>query len=121
MIKTDLIYYYGKEIILVRLLDGSLAFAKVQGQNIQFAPLEGLKFSESGMLKEMPELKNLPFDEMKKKAIQRIKEKIKSMKEAEQVEYLKDDLGKHGYLLKFVHKQGFRPMTYEKWEEQNRK
>lgn len=110
---VSLIFYFGSEIVMVKVEQSNLLFAKVQGQNLQFAPIEGLKFSPTGLLKECPDLEGKPFDEAKKIAIARLKEKIEGLKEKDQVKYLKEDLVKYGYILKLVHRDGFRPCSYE--------
>ena len=75
----------------------------------RYSTIEGLKFSKSGMIAEFPDLKNLPFEEMRKEAIKRFKEKLKTMKtEQEVTNYLIDDLKKYGYKLYKIDKKGFR-------------
>lgn len=113
----DLIFFKGTEIISVRIADKKLSFAKVQGQVLRFAPIEGLKFSEQGIKETFPDLANLPFEEMKKIAIERFQDKINKMKDEKEIaHYLVEDLSKHGYVIKLVNKMGFRPMTWDKFK-----
>lgn len=73
--------------------------------------IEGLRLSKSGSLKEFPDLKN--DDEWKKKTIERLKGKMKSFKtEMEKIEYVKDELIKHGYKPLFKQRAGFRPVKW---------
>jgi hypothetical protein len=110
---VDLVYYYGKEIIIVRILNDNLFFCKLENSQLRFAPIEGLKFSEAGIRKEFPDLSDKPFDEAKKIAIQRLRDKIKSMKtEKDKIIYLKEDLEKFGYVLKIISREGYRPISW---------
>jgi len=111
---VDMIFYYGKEIIIIRLIDNDLYFCKVQGSRLLFAPIEGLKFSELGIKKEFPDLADKPFAEAKRIAIQRLKNKLSEFKtEKEKINYLREDLAKFGYVLKIISKPGCRPITWE--------
>lgn len=116
---VDLLFFYGSEIVVIRLIENNIYFAKFHGQYVQLAPLEGLKFSETGILREFPDLKDKPFSEMKKIAIERLKEKLKTMNEREKIIYLKEDLEKYGYILRFIKREGWRPISYEAWLKQN--
>jgi len=108
----DLYFKFGTEVIAIRIDGTNLTFSKVQGNWVKYAPIEGLRFSKEGILKEFPDLKDKPFEEMKRIAIQRFKEHIKKLQDEEKIaEYLKQDLAKHGYELLAIHKKGFRPIV----------
>ncbi len=69
--------------------------------------VEGLKLSKSGVLKEFPDLED--DDEWRKKTIDRLKEKIRSLNtELEKMNYVKEELIKVGYEPLFLQRAGFR-------------
>lgn len=73
--------------------------------------IDGLRINKAGVLKEFPDLEN--NDDWKKTAINRLKEKIKQFNsEGEQIDYVKDELTKFGYLALYKQKAGHRP---KKW------
>lgn len=118
---TDLVFYYGKEIVIVRLLKENLFFCKLEHSQLKFAPIEGLKFSEAGIRKEFPDLIDKPFEEAKKIAIERLKTAIKNMQsEKDRIVYLKNDLEKFGYVLKIISREGYRPISWEAYSNANR-
>lgn len=102
----EVIFYFGSEVILVR----------VEGDNITFAPstyggvytnIDGLKLDYNGVIKEHPDLKDNEY--WKTISIQRFKNHIKSLKtEEEKMNYVVEDLKKFGYIPKFKQKKGFR-------------
>lgn len=73
--------------------------------------IHGLKLSKAGVIKEHPDLK---YDyEWKDKAIDRLKKHIKEFKtEDQKINYIKDELVKHGYTPMFKQKGGFRPKPF---------
>lgn len=105
----DVIFYFGTEVILVR----------VDGHNVQFAnsrygatmaTIEGLRLDRAGVIKEFPDLAGK--ENWREEAIKRFKEKIKSFKnEEERIKYIIDDLTKFGYVAKYKRKQGHRMET----------
>lgn len=108
---TDLVFldagnnYYSITISNNKIL--YLTFV-VYGQAIR-KRLEDLKLQHSNIIIENPDLINIPQEEAKIIAINRLKEHInKFTTEAELVEYLKSDLAKHGHRLRFINKKGFR-------------
>lgn len=105
----DLVFEFGTELVAIQINNKELKFCQVQGGVYKYAPIEGLKLSVSGILKEFPDLKNKPKAEMRKIAIQRFKEHVKNLESEDDIqEYLKNDLFKHGYKLKYLRKAGFR-------------
>ena len=116
-----LVFQKQTQVIAIVIQGHSVMFGEVRAGGTYFAPIEGLKLSIAGILKEFPDLEGKPVEEIKREAIKRFKEKIKSFgSEKEIAEYIVDDLGKHGYVLKIVQKKGFRPIKVngklpEKW------
>jgi len=79
--------------------------------NGKITTLEGLKFDFKGVIKEFPDLEK--DDEWKKKAIDRLKEHIKSYKdEVEKLNYVRSELEKFGYKSLYYQRAGFRPQKF---------
>ena len=73
--------------------------------------IHGLKLSKAGVMKEHPDLKD--DQEWREKAINRLKEHIKKFKtENQKINYVKDELIKHGYTPMFKQRAGFRPQKF---------
>lgn len=109
-----------KEIFAVRVYGKDVGFQKVRSLNVSgtYYPIEKLKLSMDGILKEFPNLRE-KFDkiedpkkaesEVKTIAIQRFKEHIKSMEDEIQISrYVVEELEKSNYKLKAYQKKGFR-------------
>jgi len=102
----EIIFYFGTEIVMVRIREGRITFCSSSNGNYE-APIEGLKLSRPGVIKEFPDLKDNPL--WKDEAIKRFKEKIEGFTSEEAIaEYVIIDLQKHGYIPKWKQKQGFR-------------
>ena len=103
----DIIFNYFNDTILVRVEGNKVLFGNTAYGN-KMSTIDGLKLSQSGVLKEFPDLKdNL---EWRKIAIQRFKEKIEKMKsENEVTDYVIADLSKYGYVPRYKQRQGHRP------------
>ena len=102
------VFRLGGEIISVIIDNDNVMF--LDGNGV-VTTIEGLKLSKGGVLKEFPELEN--NEEWRKIAIERFKEKIKSLNgEMEKTTYIKDELTKHGYEAKFYQRAGFRPTKF---------
>jgi len=100
-----IIFVLGSETVEVRIQDSNVYFRTAQLQ--QFVDIGGLKLDKAGTIKEFPDLKD--NKEWKEEVIKRFKEKIKNMKtETERVKYVIEDLGKHGYVPKYLQKSGYR-------------
>lgn len=104
----DLLFYFGTGTVLVRIINNTIQFTTTSSVQA-FAPIEGLKLSREGTIREFPELASR--SDWKEEAIKRFKKKIEELAtEDARAEYIKKDLAKYGY--QFVHqlKQGFRPI-----------
>lgn len=105
----DIMFQKGSDKALVRVNNHDLKFAKVSGSSLLWSDIEGLKFSIAGILKEFPDLKELPNSEVLKIGKQRFKEHLKGMNSENQIkEYLISDLKKHGYTALYTQRKGFR-------------
>ena len=99
----------GGDVVLVRIEGNNVTFADTTTNLSNFVPIDCLKFSKEGILKEFPELKTLEPSEMRKEAISRLKTKIKLMEtEGQVLEYVKDELTKQGYTYKYIRREGWR-------------
>jgi len=100
------IFNFGTEIVEVRVA-GDKAFFRTNPLG-GYATIDGLKLSKGGVVKEFPDLKGRK--DWRIVSINRFKKKLKSLKnEEERVDYIIEDLEKHGYKAKAIQKTGFRP------------
>lgn len=102
----DLLFYYGTEIVFVRIKGFNVTFSTSMQPNY-FADIKGLKLDKEGTIKEFPDLEYRT--DWKDIAIKRFKEHLQSLEGEEQVcEYVINELRKKGYIPKYKQKQGFR-------------
>jgi len=105
----------GTTPIAVRIDGKNLFFAQIGGQIVKYAPIEGLKLSISGIIKEYPDLEGKPIGEMRRIAIERFKAYVAGMKtEMERANYVITDLQKHFYTPILLKRAGFRPQMLGK-------
>ena len=103
----------GGEVIEVVIDENQLLFYDTSSQ--MTTSHEGLKFSKAGVLIEFPDLEN--NKDWKEEAIKRLKDHIKSIeREEDKLNYVKQELVKHGYTPMFKQRCGFRP---RKFKEEN--
>lgn len=101
------IFKFGNEIIEVRVIDKNVYFRTSNFQ--QFVDVDGLNLDKNGVEKEFPDLKG--NNEWRKIAIERFKEKIKTMdSETQRIKYIIEDLTKYGYVPIRMQRQGHRPI-----------
>ena len=102
----QLIFFQGNDIVLIQIRGNHITFCNsVFGA--QEAPIDGLKLSYDGALKEYPDLKDRP--DWKEEVIKRFKTKIKEMRSEDEIaNYIIEDLRKYGFEPKHKLKQGFR-------------
>lgn len=93
--------------------------AVIDGNNLMFMDVssglitspEGLRIDRNGVIKEFPDLED--DEEWKKKAIERLKEHMKSFDtEDKKLNYIKEELVKNGYDALFKQRAGFRPTKF---------
>lgn len=102
----DIIFYYGTDIVFVRVEGATLKFANSLQAN-KFASIEGLKLDYNGVVREFPELEL--EENWREEAIFRLKSKLQNFKtEEEVVEYVIEELKKYGYIPRYKMKKGFR-------------
>lgn len=102
-----IIFEYRNEIVEVRVFGDNLYFRTIQSKF--YAPIEGLRFSYPGVVKEHPDLEGVA--DWREQAVKRLKDKIKSLvTEDEKKDYVIKELSKVGYMPKYYQKEGFRPV-----------
>ena len=103
-------FWFGNQIVEVRIIGKDIYFAEVRGARAIFVPIERLRLSVSGILKEFPDLEGYSDEDVKREGIKRFKEKINKMNSEEEIaEYIIKDLKRYGYIPKIYKKDGFRP------------
>ncbi len=84
-------------------------FADTSGQ---ITTIEGLKLNYAGVIKEHPDLKD--NDDWRKEATKRLKKHMKNLtSEKAKMEYIKDELTKHGYDAMYYQRAGHRPTKFK--------
>jgi len=102
----EVIFYYGTEIVMVRVREGRVTFCSSSNGNYE-ADITGIRLSRGGVIKEFPDLKDSPV--WKDEAIKRFKKRMEELSTEEAIaEYVIMDLKKFGYVPKWKQKQGFR-------------
>lgn len=106
----DCVFQKGTEVTVIRISGKNITFNKVIGNTPMYTTIEGLQLNPATIVEQFPDLKGKPIGEIKQEAVKRFKEKIKThITEKETQDYLQEDLKKHGWILKMIHKKGFRP------------
>ena len=102
-----LICDYCGELIEIRLDNRSLYFKTVATHNLGYAPIEGIRLSKEGCIKEHPDLKDR--SDWREESIKRLKEKLKEFQtETQAMEYIILELKKIGYKPLYKQRPGFR-------------
>jgi len=100
------IFQLGSETIEVRI-NGTLCLFKTGQFGGGYSPIDGLKLSKGGVIKEFPDLKDR--EDWKEESIKRFKNKIKGLNtEDERMDYVIEDLRKFGYKPMYLQKAGHR-------------
>lgn len=103
----SVIFSFGNEKVLINVQGHNVYFGSTEF-GAQLAPIEGLKLSKAGVLKEFPELTD--DKNWRGKAITKFKKKILELKtETDVADYIIEDLKKFGYKPEFKQRDGFRP------------
>lgn len=107
----DVLLSLGREVILIRVEGNKLLFGNTMF-GAQMADIKGLKLDYGGVCREHPDLEN--SDNWREEAIKRFKEKARTFKtERQKIDYLVQDLIKHGYKPLKIQRKGFRPEKYK--------
>lgn len=102
----DLIMQQSTDVFFIRVAGNDIRFSSSATGNL-FTPIEGLHLNYRGVIKEFPDLTDR--EDWKQEAIKRFKEKIASFKtEDEKINYIMDDLRKHGFVPKYKQRIGHR-------------
>lgn len=106
----QLVFQLADEIVLIKILGNTIWFSNSSTNFQKFAPIEGLRLKKEGILKEFPDLEGLELVEMRQKAIERFKDKIKTLDSEPRIkDYIVNEMIKMGYTLKSIQREGFRP------------
>jgi hypothetical protein len=101
------------EVVVVRIQGKSLTFANSSTNYQDFVPLEQLRLSKDGILKEHPDLKDHTYPMMCAEAIRRLKVLLWGLDSEDKIkDYVIKELNKFGYKLYKIEKRGFRPEVY---------
>jgi len=88
----------GTDLVAIKVMNKQLFFTKWQGGLIKYSPIDNLRLNPAGIVREFPDLKGKPIEEIKRIALQRLKNHIKKKKTKREImDYLVKDLKKHGY------------------------
>lgn len=102
----DVIFQYGSEIVMVRVINENVLFSTSQYASA-FVPIDGIRLNHVGVVREFPDLKDKA--DWRNQAIIRFKEKLKSMKtETEKMNYVILELTKYGYQAIWWKQEGHR-------------
>ena len=111
----DLIFELGGDMTLVRVSGNNILFSTSDSNFQQYSPIDRLRLSRDGILKEFPDLKrkNLSDGDLRGEAIKRFKEKIRGFETEDEVrQYLIEEFEGMGYLLREEQKRGWRKLRY---------
>lgn len=104
----ELIFYYGSEVILIRIEGNNILFGNSMYGN-KLASIDGIHLDKSGTMKEFPDLINR--EDWKPEAIKRFKNHIKKLNNEEEIsKYIIKELSTKGYIPKYKQIKGFRPV-----------
>jgi hypothetical protein len=102
------------EPLILRIIGRQVYFVKTVNGLPMMSTIDGIKLNVDGMVKQFPDLEGKPVAEMRREAISRFKEHIKSLTtDDEVIKYLREDLEKSGYKLLLIQRAGHRPERVE--------
>ena len=104
------IFMFASEMVEVRVEGNNVTFRS--GVHPQWTTIDGLRIDYEGVCKEFPDLEG--EINWKAMAIERFRDKIYCLPtEKEKIEYIMEDLKKHGYVPKYMQQGGHRPKRIE--------
>jgi len=88
------------DVVVLKVIGRDIIFGSISGGKMQYAPLEGLKFSIAGIVKEFPDLKGKPLDHIRREGLECFKKHFWALASWEaKKNYLRKDLEGHGYKM----------------------
>ena len=100
------------EIVIVKIQGHNVTFADVNTNFNQFYPIEAIKLNVQGCLKENPDLEGLSNEEIRLASISRFRDHIKKLNNENSIkDYIVTEMGKIGYSLIKIQREGFRTVT----------
>jgi hypothetical protein len=89
-----------REVISIKIEGTKIGFSQLQGRNVIYSDISGLKLSIAGIIRQFPDLADKDAKEIRKEGVKRFKEHLISLGSEEKIaKYLIDDLKKWGYEL----------------------
>ena len=102
----EIMFRYVQDYVIVKIEGNSILFGNT-AYGAMMASIDGMKLSQTGVIKEFPDLKDSPL--WREEAIYRFKQKIKDMSGEEEIsKYIIEDLKKYGYIPLYKQRAGFR-------------
>ena len=100
------VFQQGSKRVAIRIIGENILFIDLSSNMV--APIEGLKLSKQGVIKEHPDLKDNP--QWKQIAIKRFVQKIKKLPtEEKRARWLIQEMKEMNYIPLYKQKNGFRP------------
>lgn len=105
-----IVFQHGDEVVVVTALGNNILFSNSQTNFNYAVPIDNVKLNIQGILKQFPDLNGLDDSEIRKRAIERFKDHIKTLNSQMEIkDYLVGEFLKMGYTLQYWQKEGFRP------------
>lgn len=109
----EMVFELAGEVVVVKLDGVKINFSNALTGYRVAVPIDMIKLDSKGIVKEFPDLKGRPEGIMRKEAIGRFKDNVRSMKtEGMRKKYIIKEFEGMGYSLKMVHRRGFRPTKF---------
>ena len=100
------VFQQGSNRMAIRIIGSNVLFIDLSSNML--SPIEGLKLSRQGVIKEYPDLKDNP--QWKQIAIERFVKKIKELpSEEKRSEWLIEEMKEMGYTPLYKQRNGWRP------------
>lgn len=111
----DLVFIAGSDFVNVKLVGKKIYFKKIVNGNPMLQDLSKINLPISGILKQFPDLKGKPDNQIKKEGAERLKEHIANLQTIEERKnYVIKELEQIGCKLISIVKAGHRPILISK-------
>lgn len=105
-----LTFQKGGDIIEVKIHNQNVMFTTAASNFSEYVPLDALKLSTPGIIKEFPDLEGKPPAVIRQEALKRWKIKLSGLGgEVEIKKYVVKELEMQGFQLIMIKREGFRP------------
>ena len=107
----ELFFQIGSDATIIKIEGKNVLFSNSALNFNQFVPIERIRFTEQGILKEHPDLKGMKLNDMRDEAIRRWKRKIQAMESEDTIrDYIINEMERMGYEYEMIKRNGFRPV-----------